>query len=167
MSDGGALSIFAPTEKYLNGTIKKTIFTQNTADNGGAFFINGNINLDFYDTNFTKNAAAQFGGAICCLNSAILNFDGATFSQNSAANDDSNNYYRDPENPCYIECSQYETSDVCVNTDVDYPSAQTSIILILTMGLGGLVAILFFDVFCIFWIRQTRNLSTNLDSYVE
>ena len=82
---GGAVRIDA------NNTVDmiSCTFTQNTAQNGGAIYVAGNLNAVSCD--FVKNAATVSGGAISADGEAVVKLDKCEFSQNKASGEASNN----------------------------------------------------------------------------
>ena len=58
-------------------------FTQNSAQNGGAIYVAGNLNAVGCD--FVKNAATVSGGAILADGAAVVKLDKCEFSQNTAS----------------------------------------------------------------------------------
>ena len=75
---GGAVRIDA------NNTVDmiSCTFTQNSAQNGGAIYLAGNLNAVSCD--FVQNSAAVSGGAIIAKDAAVIKLDKCEFSQNTA-----------------------------------------------------------------------------------
>ena len=75
---GGAVRIDA------NNTVDmiSCTFTQNSAQNGGAIYVAGNLNAVSCD--FVKNTASLSGGAIVADGAAVVKLDKCEFSQNAA-----------------------------------------------------------------------------------
>lgn len=64
-------------------------FTQNSAQNGGAIYVAGNLNAVSCD--FVKNTATISGGAISADGAAVVKLDKCEFSQNTASGAEANN----------------------------------------------------------------------------
>ena len=64
-------------------------FTQNSAQNGGAIYVAGNLNAVGCD--FVQNSATISGGAISADGAAVLKMDKCEFSQNAANGEAANN----------------------------------------------------------------------------
>ena len=64
-------------------------FTQNSAQNGGAIYVAGNLNAVSCD--FVQNAAAISGGAISAAGDAVVTLDKCEFSQNTASGEGAGN----------------------------------------------------------------------------
>ena len=161
--------MYAPTsDRSLNATIRNCDFKNNEAQDGGAIFLSGNIDLLLDSSNFSSNYADYNGGAICCLANATIIFQSSSFDQNSAGNDNLF-FYNDPENKCEVICSPPEfDSDPC-SPSLFYPTKEISLVLVCTTAACAFLMLLLFDGFCIYWIRQTRSLSSSsmMDSYVD
>eukprot|EP00210_Caulerpa_lentillifera_P005465 g5226.t1 len=80
--NGAAVSMISD-RKFSQVNIRKCSFRSNTAEDGGALFLNGSGHLNLSNNTFLFNEASGNGGAIY-LNGLSINITNCTFMQNQA-----------------------------------------------------------------------------------